>query len=188
MLRSKFRMAKGSWWMSLYVFGGLITIDISYLRTIVGLIAACVFLALCSKDLKSDEHESESWRWSPATARAILAMIVLCIGTIVPFGVRWLRQPPTEQEAVQDGISLVGYLLFAFLMGTVVYLLLLLRPTHGPKDSEMELEALKLEHQSCLIIFQTSATGMVVIFLGALLTPILSASTGGRGLIIERLG
>jgi hypothetical protein len=89
---------------------------------------------------------------------------------------------------MQDAISVVGYLIFSFLIGVVIYLRFLLRPTMGPKDEVLEIEALKLEHQSCLILFQTGGTCMVILFLGTLLTPILSASAGTGGITVARLG
>jgi hypothetical protein len=140
------------------------------------------------RNISSDEDEPESWRWSHATAKAVSAMLVLCFAAITPFAVRWIQQPPSDQQAVQDGISLVEYLIFSFLIGVVIYLFLLLRPTLGPRDSLLEIEALKLEHQSCLVLFQTGGTCMVVVFLGALLTPILGPNVVASRITITRLG
>jgi hypothetical protein len=188
MRRYKFGISKGSIPLSLYVFVGLITIDPSWVRTITSLIAAMILLFWGSRNIISDEDESESWRWSRATSRAISAMSVLCVGAMVPFAIRWLRQPPSGQQVVQDAVSMVGYLIFSFLFGVVIYLMLLLRPIMGSKDSDLEMQALKLEHQSCLAIFQTGGTCMVVIFLGALLTPVLGTSVGTSDITIARLG
>ena len=181
-------ISKGSVPLALYTFVGMIVIDGSWLRSIVSLIAALIVLFWCSRDVRPDEDEPEGWRWSTATARATSAMVVICVGSIVPFAVRWFRQPPGGQQVVQDAVSLVGYLIFSFLIGTVIYLLLLLRPTVGQKDATLEIEALKLEHQSCLVVFQTGGTCMVVLFLGTLLTPILSANIGASDITIARLG
>lgn len=161
MFHYKLGISKGSLPLACYVFVGLTPIDQSWLRTVLSLIAAIVLLFWCSRDIQADESEPESWRWSHATARGAAAMLILCLAAILPFAVRWLQQRPSGQQAAEDAISLVGYLIFSFLIGVVIYLMLLLRPTIGPKDSALEIEALKLEHQSCLVLFQTGGTCMV---------------------------
>ena len=182
------RLPESSLPLSIYTFFGLIPLDASWLRTISALIATSILLFWCSSDDARDEPEHEAWRWNKGTSQSVMAMGILSVSAIVPFALRWLRQPPAGQQAVEDAVSVVAYLIFSFSISVVIYLLRLLTPASHAEDSAHDLESLRLEHQTCISIFQTAATCMVVLFLGALLSPILGAKSGAGEVTITFLG
>jgi hypothetical protein len=162
--------------------------DPSWLRTIVSFVSSCLFLFWCLREPAGGEYEAESWRWSRAAARAIASALLLASGSFLPFLLRWRSSKPSASQLADDAVSLVWLLIFTFLMGSVVYLLLLLRAPRSNDFSNQSIEAMKLEHQSCLTLFQSGATCIVVVFLGAMLSPALgAASLTGTG-VVARLG
>jgi len=182
------RISEGRLPLTIYTFLGLIPLDASWLRTISALIASVIFLFWCSKEDVLDERDREAWRWNKATSRSILSMVILSVSAVVPFVVRWLRERPNEQQAAQDGAAVVAYMIFSFSISVVIYLMRLLTPVEGSDDPSFDLESLRLEHGTCISIFQTGATCMVVLFLGALLSPIMGAKTGTGQVTITLLG
>jgi len=181
------RIAKGSIPLSIYVFFGLISADASWLRSLTAFAAAVILLFWCSADTASDDTDADSFRWSEPAFKGVVTMVVLCTSTAVPFLFRWLQERPTDEQAAQDAAAVVVYLIFSFLIAAVVYLLLLLHPSRPQGDPAMKVEALKLEHQSCLMLFQSACTSMVIVFLTALLAPILGGKAGNGEAAMVRL-
>ena len=172
-----------------YTFFGLIPLDASWLRTSTALVACFIFLLWCSREDAPGEREHDAWRWNKAASRSLLTMFVLSSSSITPFALRWLKEAPDGPQAVQDAAALVAYLIFSFSISVVIYLMRLLTPPDRSEDAPLDLESLRLEHQTCISIFQTAATCMVVLFLGALLSPALGAKTAAGGSVtITMLG
>ena len=182
------RVSKGSVPLSIYVFLGLISADVSWLRAVTAITAAMVLLFWCSTNTASDDTDVDSWRWSEPAFKAVMTMLLLSASIVGPFLFRWLQARPTDEQAAQDAAAIVGFLIFSFLIAAVVYLLLLLHPSREHGDPSVRVEALKLEHQACLVLFQTACTSMVIVFLTALLAPILGGKAGNAEAIMARLG
>lgn len=161
---------KGSITLTVYTVIGLISIDISKIRTIESVCAA-ILLLLCLKEVTpAEDEEPQSWRWSRATTRAVIATLILSVSSFVPFLSNWWKNPWSTASA-HDVSVVVACMVFSFLVGIIVYLMLLLTPSSVRPTST---EALKLEHQACLALFQAACTCIVVAFFGALLSPLLN--------------
>jgi hypothetical protein len=182
------RVSKGSIPLSIYVFLGLISADASWLRTLTAIAAAMVLLFWGSTNTASDDTDGDSWRWSEPAFKAVMTMVLLCASIVFPFLFRWLQAKPTDEQVAQDAAAIVGFLIFSFLIAAVVYLLLLLHPSREHGDPSVKVETLKLEHQACLVLFQTACTAMVIVFLTALLAPILGGRAGNAEATMARLG
>ena len=71
------RVSKGSVPLSIYVFLGLISADVSWLRAVTAITAAMVLLFWCSTNTASDDTDVDSWRWSEPAFKAVMTMLLL---------------------------------------------------------------------------------------------------------------
>ena len=182
------RIPEGSLPLAIYTFFGLIPLDPSWSRTASAFVASALFLFWCLREEIRVPDDREGWRWNKGASRSLTAMAILSSSAILPFLERWLRQRPDPQQAVQDAAELVAYLIFSFSVAVVIYILRFLDPPPARDDTPLDIESLRLEHQTCISIFQTGATCMVVMFLGALLSPIMGAKAGTADVTITMLG
>lgn len=165
--------------LAAYAFVGLSLVDVSRLtdllrlRTLSSFCGSLVLLLWCSKETTDDEIEDKSWQWSTAASRGVWTAVILSSSASLPVG---LQQLTGKTWTAQDGITLVASFAFTFMIALAVYLMLLLNPAHrhrGELLSDGAIEALKLEHQACLTLFEAVCTGAMVLFVTILLAPLL---------------
>lgn len=173
------RHSKGSMQLCLYTFVGLSSVEFSWPRTIAALAASVVLLFWISHRLAFDENVHESWQWSPAASRGIVAFTIIAAGAMLPF-LPIAQSTLGGEQARRLTVSLVAALIFATMIGLAVYLRYLLQGSTGLKDRTRRIESLKLEHQACMMLFQTLTTMVGVFFLGTVLSAALN--------LVERLG
>jgi len=65
---------------------------------------------------------------------------------------------------------------FAADVGIAAYLLTILSKPDEQKMNSLKIEALKLEHQSCMTLFQTCGSLMGIFFLATFIAPLLNAN------------
>ena len=156
--------------LAAYTFIGLACIDFSWLRIAASGTASSLLLHRFSVGTPAAENEVGSWRWSSATTRAVVSGLLLSVLAILPVVFR----RATSVSADPVSIQFIASIMFSFIITVALYTAAFLDTPAGIVYGAQSLEALKLEHQSCLTLYQTLATASMLLFLGTLFTPVMN--------------
>jgi len=179
-----FELSVGRFILSGYVFLGLVWIDYSLVRVATSILAGLLVLCRHTSGARGDENEPGCWHWSPTTSRSVAFLLMLSACAVLP--TIFLRG--RIETAGHRGTLLVASIIFSAIIGVALYLANFLDTPAGMKIGSRSLESLRLEHQSCLTLYQTIGTASFMLFLGALFTPIFSLNQQAGDMVPGRIG